>query len=111
MSDVIAAAVTVVGMIVGPVALAYFKRRLDSIDRVAASTAAVAAVTHELVNSNMTAALDGALDARQRELATLRELTELRQALGQEPTPSTLATIAATEAEIVRLEVTISDRG
>jgi hypothetical protein len=111
MAEIVAAVVTVVGVIVGPVVLAYFKRRLDAIDRVAAETAKVSAVTHELVNSNMTKALDGELDARTRELATLRELIELRTALGQKPTPSTLETIVATETEIARLQTTITDRG
>jgi hypothetical protein len=110
MAEIVAAVVTVVGVIVGPVVLAYFKRRLDEIDRVARETAAVAAVTHKLVNSDMDAALDGQLDARVRELATLREITEIRIALGQEPTPSALETIQATESEVSRLRTKISDR-
>lgn len=67
-------------------------------------------VIHELVNSNMTAAMQSEFEAVTRELAMMREVVELRRAAGQEPGPDALAAIAATQAKLAELDVTLDDR-
>lgn len=67
-------------------------------------------VIHELVNSNMTAAMQSELDAVRRELAMMREVIALNQAAGREPDAETLAAVRATEAKITELAATLADR-
>lgn len=67
-------------------------------------------VIHTLVNSNMTAALQGELDSTRANLATLRELIALRVSQGQEPNNDTLAALATLEAKVKKLAANLSDR-
>lgn len=67
-------------------------------------------VIHTLVNSNMTAAMQDSLDSTVRELASLRELCELKRASGHEPSQDTLSAIAMAEAKIAELTAMLADR-
>ena len=62
------------------------------------------------VNSNMTAAMKGELDATQREHATLIELVDLRNKLGQEPTKIVLEAIDRSQLRIAELTAVLNDR-
>jgi hypothetical protein len=62
------------------------------------------------VNSNMTAAMKGELDATQREHATLIELVDLRKKLGQEPTKVVLEAIDRSSLRMAELTAVLSDR-
>jgi hypothetical protein len=67
-------------------------------------------VIHTLVNSNMTAALQGELDSTRANLVTLRELIGLRVAQGQEPDDDARAALAALEEKVGRLASNLQDR-
>lgn len=67
-------------------------------------------VIHTLVNSNMTAALQGELDAARAQLVTLRELIGLRVAQGQEPNDDTRSALATLEDKVGRLAANLRDR-
>lgn len=67
-------------------------------------------VIHTLVNSNMTAALQGELDSARANLATLRELIGLRVAQGQEPDEDTRVALKALEDKVGRLAANLHDR-
>ena len=67
-------------------------------------------IIHQLVNSNMTAAMQAELDATVRELAMMREVIELKRAAGKEPTVEALAAETATMAKIGELTSTLQDR-
>jgi hypothetical protein len=67
-------------------------------------------VIHELVNSSMTAAMQGEHDAMTRELAMMREVIALKKANGHAPSVETLGTIEATEARIAELNAMLADR-
>ncbi len=96
------------------------KLLLSANERVASSTAAIVStavatnskldVIHALVNSNMTAAMQDSLDSSLRELATLRELVELRRSTSGEPSMETTSAIALAEAKINELRTTLEDR-
>lgn len=65
---------------------------------------------HALVNSNMTASMQGEFDARTNELAMMREVVRLNRIAGIEPSPEALAAIAATEIKVTELGVKLKDR-
>lgn len=65
---------------------------------------------HTLVNSNLTEAKLSELHATERDLASLREITEMRQAAGHPPTVTTLASIESATQRIAELEAELSDR-
>ena len=67
-------------------------------------------IIHTLVNSQMTEAKQRELDATIRELASLREVMDLKRAAGIEPTAETLEMIRATEVSIRELRVNLADR-
>lgn len=67
-------------------------------------------VIHDLVNSNMTAAIQSELDATVRELAMMKEVVELNRAAGREPSVETLAAIEATKNKIAELTAVLADR-
>lgn len=67
-------------------------------------------VIHTLVNSNMTAAMQDALDSTIRERAALMELAELRRATGSDPKAETTAAIALASSIIADLQATLADR-
>jgi hypothetical protein len=68
------------------------------------------AVIHTLVNSNVTKEMEARLEGSRRELIGLREIVELRQASGQQPSEQALAIILATEEGIHELENDLNDR-
>lgn len=65
---------------------------------------------HALVNSNMTASMQGELDARTNELAMMKEVIRLNRAAGVEPSVESLAAIAATEGRRAELVLILADR-
>jgi hypothetical protein len=72
--------------------------------------------THVLVNSNMDEQkrialrlAEEGLESRQRELVSLKEIVNLRDELGQSPTPEALAVIEATETAIDRQKLEIAE--
>lgn len=65
---------------------------------------------HVLVNSNMTSVLESEVSAIRRELVLLKELTNMRQAAGHEPSAESMAEIAATEAKIAELDTNLRER-
>lgn len=81
----------------------------------AARTAAIVTngkldVIHTLVNSNMTAAMQSELDAKLQNLALLREVSDLKKAAGENPSPEAQAVIAMTEQKIAELQAVLVDR-
>lgn len=97
---------------------------LESNQRVARAAATAAAQTsgkldavaqqaaeiHTLVNSNMTAAMQGELDSTVRELAMMKEVIGLRRHGGQEPSVEALAAVEATESRVADLRSALNDR-
>lgn len=67
-------------------------------------------VIHALVNSNLTLALQGELDATVRELALMRELIALHRLHGAEPSPEAKEAMAHTAARITSLQAQVNDR-
>lgn len=67
-------------------------------------------VIHALVNSNLTLALQGELDATVRELALMRELMTLHRMYGTEPSPEAKEALAHTAARITSLQAQVNDR-
>ena len=67
-------------------------------------------VLHTLVNSQYTAALQAELDATIRELAMMHEVIDLKRVQGQQPSERSQATLAATEAKIAALQITLDER-
>ncbi len=65
---------------------------------------------HALVNSNMTAALQAEFDATVREEAMMKEVIELKRALGREPSEIAQAALIATRAKIAELSTNLSAR-
>lgn len=65
---------------------------------------------HTLVNSNMTAAMQAELDARQAQLITLRELVALKQDAGHTPSADVVQTVTQLEMKIAELEANLHDR-
>jgi ABC-type multidrug transport system fused ATPase/permease subunit len=65
---------------------------------------------HTLVNSNMTAAMQGQYDATERELTMMLEVIALKKAAGHEPNIETLALVEATKGKISQLSAAITDR-
>jgi hypothetical protein len=65
---------------------------------------------HTLVNSDMTKAMQDQYDAVESKLVMMREIVDLKQSLGHEPTPATLAAITATETKLTRLASELEDR-
>jgi alkylhydroperoxidase/carboxymuconolactone decarboxylase family protein YurZ len=89
-------------------------RKLEVIPKVIQSTANETGrqlkQIHTLVNSNLTASMQGQLDATKRELVTLRELVALRKETGKDVDPKTLEQIVETEGLIERLAKMIAER-
>lgn len=65
---------------------------------------------HTLVNSNLTASLQGELNSTIRELAGLREIVVLTKAAGRDAAAETLAAIALADSKIAELQTTLIDR-
>jgi len=76
----------------------------------AAATRKQLSTIHALVNSTLTAAIQGRLDANKKGLSFLRRIIELNRAQNIEPDVATLAEIEVSEKEIVSLELDIADR-
>jgi len=132
-TTVVVAVIGAVGIIVSPALLAYFtgrQRRAEKVqdwarqDEVAArvrDVAAVAAKTdrvvndkldtiHDLVNSNMTAAKRGELDARRARVVLMREILALHATSGRPATAAALAAIEEEERMITDLAAEVEDR-
>lgn len=67
-------------------------------------------VIHALVNSNLTLALQGELDATVRELALMRELIALHRLHGSDPSSEAKEAMAHTAARITSLQAQVNDR-
>ena len=68
-------------------------------------------VIHTLVNSNMTAAMMGELDALKRDHASMTELIDIKRSnQGREPTPDTVATLLSIERRMEELRGELDDR-
>lgn len=67
-------------------------------------------VIHDLVNSDMTAALQAGLDASRGQLVLLRRAIEADQAAGIEPEPTDLGALVSLDARVKDLEQTLSGR-
>lgn len=67
-------------------------------------------VIHALVNSNLTLALQGELDATVRELALMRELVSLHRFHGSEPSAEAMESMAHTAARITALQSQVNER-
>lgn len=65
---------------------------------------------HTLVNSNLTAEMNGRLIATKGQLAGLREVVELKRLAGHKPTEDALEAIIAIEKVIGELETTLAER-
>jgi hypothetical protein len=93
----LAALLTAIGSLVGAVAAAVVLLRRVK-------------VIHDLVNSDMTAALQAGLDANRGQLAGLKELVAFKQAQGVEVDQSTLALLVALDARVNDLEGALAGR-
>jgi hypothetical protein len=78
--------------------------------RIATEASAKLDQIHVLVNSSMTEAMQGELDAIERYLAMMRELIEVKRASGSEPTAAALALVTATQDKLDGLRSSMSDR-
>jgi hypothetical protein len=58
----------------------------------------------------MTTVMQNELDATTRTLAMMRELIEVKQAAGLEPTPQVLALVETTQAKVDELKANMADR-
>ena len=67
-------------------------------------------VIHVLVNSNMTAAMQGEMDATQRELAMMKEVMDLKTAAGLSPTVEAAAAMEGAREKIRELAAALVDR-
>lgn len=67
-------------------------------------------VIHTLVNSTLTAALQGRLDAQKKGLILMKRIVDMNKTMKLEITSEALAEIEAAEKEIVDLEMEIADR-
>lgn len=65
---------------------------------------------HALVNSNMTSAMRAELDAIERELLVLEELTAMKKAAGHPVEPRTHDAIEVARARIAELGASLQDR-
>lgn len=90
---------------------------LESNERVAAAAAAAATTTtgqldqiHVLVNSDRTSSLASELAATELALVSMREIVDLKRALGQQPAADAATVIELTEARIAELRAQLSDR-
>lgn len=99
---------TIVTAVLAPAIMLLLTRWQDRKDR--AATNVKLDVIHKLVNSNMTAALQGELNSTIRERAALIELSESRKDLGRVPAPETTAAIASADSKITELSTTIDNR-
>ena len=79
-------------------------------DKMAADARAKLDVIHTIVDGGITASMRAELDATVRELATMREVVDLKRALGQEPTPEALTAIEATRVKVAELSAKLADR-
>jgi len=82
----------------------------DKVAEVAKSQGAKLDQIHVLVNSNMTASMQGELDAYKSNLVLLEEISSLRKAAGQDPSPTTMAVIESTKKKISELDAQLADR-
>lgn len=67
-------------------------------------------IIHTLVNSTLTAALQGRVDAVRKAIGLMHRIIELNKGIGIEPTIAALAEIEASEKEVADLELNITDR-
>lgn len=65
---------------------------------------------HTLVNSNMTAEMQRALDATEGQLVLMKELVRVNKKSGARPSAATLEQIKATEAKVEEMRAAIADR-
>jgi len=65
---------------------------------------------HTLVNSTLTAAMQGRLDANRKGIGLMRRVIAMNKAINIEPSTDALAEIDASEKEIASLEMEIADR-
>jgi hypothetical protein len=67
-------------------------------------------VIHVLVNSTLTAALQGEMDATVREVTLMKEVLALNRAAGREPSVEALAAIDVASTKIEDLRMALADR-
>lgn len=67
-------------------------------------------VIHDLVNSNLTAAMQAELDALETSAAMMREVIDLKKAAGRPPAQETIIALQAIDAKIAALKTAISNR-
>jgi hypothetical protein len=67
-------------------------------------------IIHTLVNSNMTAAIQGEYDGSKREVILLEQLIKNEQEDGKEPPTDLLAATDAAKQKIVKLGSALEDR-
>ncbi len=65
---------------------------------------------HTLVNSNMTASMQGELDATVAQAVLLEEVIEMRREAGKEPSPETEAALVLTKKKVEELRAALDDR-
>jgi superoxide dismutase len=65
---------------------------------------------HTLVNSNLTAQMNDTLDARVRDLASLKEIVSLKEEKGQKPSAEALQVIETQQSSIDELRAKLRDR-
>jgi hypothetical protein len=65
---------------------------------------------HTLVNSNMTSAMQDSYDSKASDLASLRELSELRQAQGLPPNAETAVRMTTLTRQMAELKAQLDDR-
>lgn len=64
---------------------------------------------HVLVNSNMTAAMQAELDATIQQLVLMREVVDLKQAMGSPPSEDSMLAIDVTEQKISELRTKLDE--
>lgn len=76
----------------------------------AAETGSQLKQIHTLVNSNMTAALQGELDQTRISLVLMREVVGLKETAGGKASPENIMAITETEGRIAKLAAVLDDR-
>lgn len=111
----VATVITALGGLVLAVAVLIPTLRASKKAVVVAQTAAAATSSqldtiHTLVDGNLTAALRSEYEATAQQAVMMREVLDLRRALGHAPSAGAVTAIEAIEARLVELRASIDDR-
>lgn len=91
-------------------AAAILKTNTEAVAKTAEETKGQLKIIHTLVNSTLTASMQGLLDSTKRELVLLLEIGELKKAHNVEPSADAAGVIEETRKAIAELTITLDAR-